>query len=310
MYAIETDGLSKSYGQLLAVDKLSLQVEAGSFFGLLGPNGSGKTSTIQMLGTLSRPDSGSARVNGLCVRQAAVAVRSTVGVVFQESALDRNLTVWENLAFAGALYGLPRPVIKQRVAELLQLFDIADRKDDAVATLSGGMRRAVDIARGVLHHPRLLFLDEPTTGLDIINRRSIWRFIGHLRSLQGMTVLLTTHYLEEAGDCDRVAFLRRGSLTGEGVPGDLISALGEYVLEIEVATDEVARKVSTQLQPSLGEPLREGGQLSFLVPPGASSFAAWQNSVGAMVNSMGLRKPGLNDVYLWHNRGLVEGKRS
>lgn len=308
MYAVETNGLSKSYGSLLAVDSLCLQVEAGSFFGLLGPNGSGKTSTLQMLSTLSRPGAGSALVNGLCVQREAVAVRATIGMVFQESALDRNLTVWENLAFAGALHGMGMAVTRQRADELLRLFDLGGKRDAPVATLSGGMRRAVDIARGVLHHPRLLFLDEPTTGLDVINRRAIWGFMDRLRSMQGMTILLTTHYLEEAGGCDRVAFLRHGALVGQGVPRELVAAMGEHVLEVELAAGDVADKIRAVLEPSLGEPLREEGRLSFLVPPGRADLAAWQDSIGDGASSMALRKPDLNDVYLWHNRSLVEGK--
>ncbi|MGV0005014.1 MAG: ABC transporter ATP-binding protein [Candidatus Porifericomitaceae bacterium WSBS_2022_MAG_OTU9] len=308
-FAVECDGLSKSYGELLAVDQLCLRIDSGAFFGLLGPNGSGKTTTLQMLSTLSRPDTGAARIYGLCVQSSAVAVRAAVGIVFQESALDRNLTVWENLTFSGALYGLDSGTISQRAGELLELFDLSGRRDTPVAALSGGMRRAVDIARGVLHHPRLLFLDEPTTGLDIINRRAIWRFISKLRSLHGMTVLLTTHYLEEAGDCDRVAFLRKGSLTEEGVPQELIAGMGEYMLEVELtAADDAEAKVKAQLQPVLGEPLREGNSLSFRVADGKADLAGWQDSIGLVSDSLRLRKPDLNDVYLWHNRSLVEGK--
>ncbi|MGD2141158.1 MAG: ATP-binding cassette domain-containing protein, partial [Burkholderiales bacterium] len=225
--AIAAAGLVKRYGGLTAVDGLDLQIPAGEFFGLLGPNGSGKTTTIHMLATLVRPTSGSVRIGNVDVSQQPVQARRQIGLVFQESALDRTLTVRENLRFAGRLYNLSPALTGQRSAELLELFDMTDRLDKPVATLSGGMRRALDIVRGVLHEPRVLFLDEPTIGLDLPNRRRIWRFIEHLRARTGMTVLLTTHYLEEAYPCDRVCFIRKGKLVNEGEPESLVSKLGK-----------------------------------------------------------------------------------
>jgi len=215
--AIRATGLGKRYADLLAVDGLDIEISSGEFFGLLGPNGSGKTTTLHMLATLIRPSAGSATVAGFDVVREPVSVRAAIGLVFQESALDRTLSVAQNLRFAGLLHDLPLRVIGERQGELLELFGIADKRDQPVAALSGGMRRALDIVRGVLHEPRILFLDEPTIGLDLPNRRRIWRFIERLRARTGMTVLLTTHYLEEADGCDRVAFIRRGRLVESGV---------------------------------------------------------------------------------------------
>ncbi|MFN0039861.1 MAG: ABC transporter ATP-binding protein, partial [Burkholderiales bacterium] len=196
--AVHCSGLFKRYGDVTAVNGLDLEIPSGQFFGLLGPNGSGKTSTIHMLATLIRPSAGKASVAGHDVVEHAVKVRGAIGLVFQESALDRTLSVAENLRFCGMLYNLAPSVIAQRAGELLEIFGLADKRDRPVGSLSGGMRRALDIVRGVIHHPQILFLDEPTIGLDLPNRRKIWRFIQQLRAKTGMTVLLTTHYLEEA----------------------------------------------------------------------------------------------------------------
>src|SRR3954462_4325703 len=233
--AVNARGLVKRYGDVLAVNGLDLQIPAGQFFGLLGPNGSGKTSTIHMLATLIRPSGGIANVFGHDVVRDAVRTRASIGLVFQESALDRTLSVAENLRFAGLLYNLPVAVIEERSAGLLALFGLADKRHRPVGSLSGGMRRALDIVRGVIHHPKILFLDEPTIGLDLPNRRRIWRFIERLRARTGMTVLLTTHYLEEADACDRVAFIRKGRLVESGPPRELVARLGRHIVELEAA---------------------------------------------------------------------------
>jgi ABC-2 type transport system ATP-binding protein len=181
LLAVNASGLVKRYGDVLAVDGLDLEIPSGQFFGLLGPNGSGKTSTIHMLATLIRPSGGSASVYGHDVVHDAVRTRASIGLVFQESALDRTLSIAENLRFAGLLYNLPSRIIEERSTELLELFGLADKRNRPVGSLSGGMRRALDIVRGVIHHPKILFLDEPTIGLDLPNRRKIWRFIENLR---------------------------------------------------------------------------------------------------------------------------------
>ena len=304
-FAIETTNLSKSYGGLQAVDRLDLTIPAGQFFGLLGPNGSGKTTTIHMLTTLARPTEGQANVAGHDVLRESVAVRREVGLVFQESALDRTLTVDENLRFAGMLRNLSRATIRQRSDELLELFNLRERRHAKVATLSGGMRRALDIARGVLHRPRILFLDEPTLGLDVPSRRAIWRFIERLRREEVMTVFLTTHYLEEAEACDQVAFLASGKVIGAGTPEALVRKFGPYVLEID-GTDLEA--VAGLLSPRLGPCLKEGDTSSFRVLDEQFSFAELQAELNNSVQAVRWRRPNLNDVFLWINDpALSEG---
>jgi ABC-2 type transport system ATP-binding protein len=302
--AIRASGLCKDYGTLRAVDKLDLEVPEGQFFGLLGPNGSGKTTTIHMLTTLARPTHGEATVAGHDVRRAGVAVRREIGLVFQESALDRTLTVAENLRFAGLLRNLPTSVIRQRSDELLDLFRLRDRRDRPVATLSGGMRRALDMARGVLHRPRILFLDEPTLGLDVPSRRGLWRFIERLRREEGITVFLTTHYLEEAEECDQVAFLARGKIIGGGAPKALIQSLGTYMVEIE---SEHLEPVVAALSRRLGPGLQDGGKASFRIQEELFDFMDLQAELGDQVQSVRWRRPNLNDVFLWVNDPHLSG---
>jgi len=300
--AVNASGLVKRYGDVLAVDGLDLDIPAGQFFGLLGPNGSGKTSTIHMLATLIRPNAGSAKVFGNDVVRDAVATRASIGLVFQESALDRTLSIAENLRFAGLLYNLRPRVIEDRSAELLALFGLADKRNRPVGSLSGGMRRALDIVRGVIHHPRILFLDEPTIGLDLPNRRKIWRFIENLRAQTGMTVLLTTHYLEEADTCDRVAFIKSGKLVKSGSPAQMIASLGRYIVEIESPDVET---LAQRLAPKLGTCLLDGDVAHFrYADEDVVRLAGLQSEPGIRVRALRWRQPNLNDVFLW----VAEGK--
>jgi len=302
LLAVRAGGLVKRYGELVAVDGLDLDIPSGQFFGLLGPNGSGKTSTIHMLATLIRPSSGSARVAGHDVVHEAVKVRGAIGLVFQESALDRTLTIAENLRFAGLLYNLTPAVIRERSAELLELFGLADKSDRPVGSLSGGMRRALDIVRGMIHHPRILFLDEPTIGLDLPNRRNIWRFIDRLRVRTGMTVLLTTHYLEEAISCDRVAFIKSGKLVQSGPPQQLVESLGRHIVEIESPDIDA---LSQRLASKLGPCLKDGEIAQFrYADEDVTPLARLQGELGAQIKALRWRRPNLNDVFLW----IAEGK--
>jgi ABC-2 type transport system ATP-binding protein len=298
-FAVAARGLTKRYGDLVAVDGLDLEIPDGCFFGLLGPNGSGKTTTIHMLSTLLRPTAGSAMVAGRDVQRDPVAVRASIGLVFQDSALDRTLSVAENLRFSGLLYDLPPALIDARARELLELFKLNDKRDRPVATLSGGMRRALDIVRGVLHHPRVLFLDEPTIGLDLPNRRGIWRFIEKLRAQTGMTVLLTTHYLEEADSCDEVAFIRAGKIVERGAPHALVERLGKHIVEIEGARpDEIVQALS----PRLGPALRDGDVAMFrYADADVAPLARLQSDLPGTISALRWRRPNLNDVFLWVN---------
>ena len=298
--AIVANGLRKCYGEHEAVAGLDLDIRIGEFFGLLGRNGSGKTTTLHMLSTLIQPSSGRAAVCGYDVEQSPVAVRKLIGLVFQDSALDRTLSVEENLHFAGALYSMPPGLVEARMRELLGLFDLDAKRKAPVGSLSGGMRRALDIARGVLHRPRVLFLDEPTIGLDVINRRAIWRFMEKLRKQEGITVVLTTHYLEEAADCDRVVFMRDGRVIGAGTPPTLVRDLGAYILEIR---SNQAVELEERLQARLGTAVSEGDLLTYRIEQEDFPIADLQQELRQQIRSMALRRPDLNDVYVWLNRG-------
>jgi ABC-2 type transport system ATP-binding protein len=305
--AIRANQLIKRYGDTLAVDGVDLSIPRGQFFGLLGPNGAGKTSTVHMLSTLIRPTSGEAWVAGHEVRKDKLAVRRNIGVVFQDPALDGTLSVAENLRFAALLNGLSRDEIQRRSAELLELFGLSDRRDHPVAKLSGGMRRTLDIARGIIHHPQILFLDEPTTGLDLPNRRAIWRYIAGLRARLGITVFLTTHYLEEAAECDEVAFLSAGRIVRNGSPRALIEELGRYIVEIE--TDH-PQELAEQLAARLGAGLVEADRVQFRCDSEPAELAALQAELAVTVRAVRWRRPNLNDVFLWVNRTRLSQKRA
>lgn len=294
--AIQSHGLTKQYGEAVVVNNLNFQVKAGECYGLLGPNGAGKSTTIHMLTTMTSPTAGDALICGQAVTDNPVHIRSLVGLVFQDSALDRTMTVDENLHFAAALYGMKKQQANERIDELLAVFNLEKKRHLKLLALSGGQRRAVDIARGVLHKPQVLFLDEPTIGLDLPNRRAIWRFVEQLRREQGMTVFLTTHYLEEAVACDQVDFIQHGKLQKGGKPSSLIRDLAAYILELDCADIEA---VAAKLTPQFGAPLTEDQHLSFRVKDADTDFTAMQQSLGDAVNAMQWRRPNLNDVYLW-----------
>jgi ABC-2 type transport system ATP-binding protein len=294
--AIRTQGLTKKYGQAFAVNQLDLEIKAGQFYGLLGPNGAGKTTTIHMLTTMTSATQGDAWIAGQKITDDPVAIRRTVGLVFQDSALDRTMSIDENLQFAAALYNLSPEQANSRIDELLTVFGLQDKRNQKLVALSGGQRRAVDIARGVLHKPKVLFLDEPTIGLDLPNRRSIWRFVEKLRRDEGMTIFLTTHYLEEAAACDHVDFIQQGKLEQGGTPSYLIKQLAETILEIDTEQPE---NIANQLASLFGEPIREEQQLSFKIAASDVDFSELQKTLGDTVSSMQWRRPNLNDVYLW-----------
>src|SRR5215470_12691557 len=234
--AIEMIGLTKQFGTLKAVNHLSLEVEQGEVFGLLGPNGSGKTTTINMLSGLSVPSCGEVRVMGYEVRHQARAVRRLLGAVPQETALYEELSAWTNMEFHADLFDIPRQEKKERITTMLQLVQLLDRKDSRVATFSGGMKRRLALARALLHEPQLIYLDEPTLGVDIQARRAIWDYILSLRD-QGKTVLITTNYLEEAQAlCERLAIIDHGKLVALDTPDHLKHTYGGGVVELETET--------------------------------------------------------------------------
>ena len=298
--AIHAQNLVKRYGDFTAVAGLDLEIGRGEFFGLLGPNGAGKSTSIHMLSSLVQPTSGRAEVCGIDTQTDPVAVRQRIGLVFQDSALDRQLSVWENLRFSGLLYDLPLDETRERAEHLIKLFGLEEKRDKPVGSLSGGQRRALDIARGVLHRPEVLFLDEPTIGLDLPSRRRIWRFIAQLRAETGMTVLLTTHYLEEAADCDRVAFIRGGRIVLQGEPDALVRDLGSDIVEVSADQPESVRG---ELEAALGPARVEFETLAFRPPRhDPAALAALTESLGERVRSVVVRRPNLNDVFLWVNQ--------
>ena len=229
---IHVSNLSKTFGDLKAVDGVSFDVEAGEIFAFLGPNGAGKTTTIQMLTTLLRPTAGQIALDGLDPVVAPLEVRKRFGIVFQDPSLDQELTAWENLDLHGVLYHVPRRVRTERIKTLLTLFELWDRRDGFVKTFSGGMKRRLEIARGFLHTPKILFLDEPTLGLDPQSRNQLWTHVKHLNETERVTVFLTTHYMDEADRvAHRVAVIDHGRIVAQGTSTELKTQTGAESLE-------------------------------------------------------------------------------
>ncbi|MCW2971777.1 MAG: daunorubicin resistance transporter ATPase subunit [Thermoleophilia bacterium] len=250
--AITTVGLTRSYGATKAVDSLDLQVGPGELFALLGPNGAGKSTTISMLTTLLRPDAGSATVAGFDVVRERRDVRRSIGIVFQDPTLDLYLTVTENLRFHATLYDMGRADSTARIRELLELVELGERRDDLVRTLSGGLRRRLELARALMHRPKVLFLDEPTLGLDPRARASVAEQIDGLRASQGTTVVLTTHYLAEAERCDRVAIIDRGVIVAHDTPDALRAQVSPTATLDDVFLHVTGRPIADE-EPSLAD---------------------------------------------------------
>ena len=235
---IEVEGLAKRFGAIEAVKDVSFSVKPGEIFGFLGPNGAGKTTTINMLCTLVHPTSGTARVNGFDVIRERSEVRRSIGLVFQQTTLDEYLSADQNLRFHGYAYAIPADLRERRMTELMEMVDLADRRKGSVRTYSGGMKRRLEIARGLLHHPKVLFLDEPTLGLDPQTRRHIWDYLLKLREQEGLTIFLTTHYMDEAEYSDRIAVIDHGQIVGLDTPDGLKRSVGGDVVTVEVADGE------------------------------------------------------------------------
>ncbi len=237
---IKTEALTKKYGKLTAVNELNLEVEEGEIFGLLGPNGAGKTTLISMLCTILKPTSGRAWVNGFDVLKEPGKVRKSIGIVFQQPSVDDLLTGRENLAMHNLLFGVPRELRKQRIDEVLSIVNLEKRADDLVNTYSGGMRRRLELARGIMHHPRILFLDEPTLGLDPQTREHIWAYIHELAEKECTTVMLTTHYMEEAEQlCDRVAIIDYGKIVVLDSPQTLKNKIVGDVVKLKQQNPDI-----------------------------------------------------------------------
>jgi len=293
---IEVNELAKDYNGHSAVKGISFAVERGEIFGFLGPNGAGKTTTINMLCTLLRPTSGSATVDGYDIIKNRLAVRQSIGLVFQDPSLDERLTALENLKFHGMIYGIRRAERARRIEEVLELVELSDRRHDMVRTFSGGMKRRLEIARGLMHRPRVLFLDEPTLGLDPQTRHRIWDYINRLRVDEGLTIFLTTHYMDEAEHCARIAIIDNGDLIAIDTPEKLKEQVGGDV--VVLVTDDNAR-AATEIQEKFGVAAKEvNGELSLQVDAGEHFMPALIKGLESGVTSMSLRKPTLEDVFL------------
>ena len=293
---IEVTALTKRYGDLEAVRGIDLAVGAAEIFGFLGPNGAGKSTTISILCTLLRPTTGSARVAGVDVLQNPGAVRARIGLVFQDPSLDDQLTARENLEFHAFLYGVQRAVRRQRIDDALAMVDLTDRASSQVRTFSGGMRRRLEIARGILHYPRVLFLDEPTLGLDPQTRSRIWEYLHALRKREQITIFMTTHYMDEAEFCDRIAIIDRGLIVASGTPLELKRNVGGDVVTI-TADDPPAVAADVRRAFNL-EPVVADGTVRVEVQDSASFLPRLFSELSAPVTAVASRRPSLDDVFL------------
>jgi len=296
--AVDIQKVNHSYGAHPALREVSLQVPPGTLYGLLGPNGSGKTTLFRILSTLMPPSEGRAHVFGLDTAREPGAVRQRIGTVFQEEALDEALTVRENLRFQGALYGLHGAQRRKRTEELLRRLDVADRAADPVGDLSGGLRRRVDLARGLLHRPDLLLLDEPTSGLDPAARRTFWSAVQQLRADEGTTLLLATHLMDEAERCDRVGILSDGTLVADGRPDTLKADLGDETIWLEADAPTALRD---RIEAQFGVPTRIVGATVQVAPPNPPAFlSSLYEALSDHIRSATIRTPTLEDVFMVH----------
>src|SRR5215218_6499343 len=290
---IEATDLTKNYGKVRALDGLSFEVSPGTIFGLLGPNGAGKSTSVKLLTTLARPDSGKASVAGHDVLREPAEVRRAIGVVAQRSGMDRDLTGRENVKLQGQLQGMRGPELDRRTDELLEQLGLSEAARRVARTYSGGMQRRLDIAIGLVHRPRVLFLDEPTTGLDPEVRAAMWQEIGRLKEDEGLTILLTTHYMEEADRlASQVAIVDRGRVVAEGSPADLKASLHGEAVHVELEGGATVNgRVHGALQgvSGLGEVVVEGAALHARVDDGARAVP---------VATVTVARPSLDDVYL------------
>jgi ABC-2 type transport system ATP-binding protein len=298
--AIEAAGLTKSYKTgdhvVEAVRGIDLRVEAGQTYGFLGPNGAGKSTTIEMLCTIRNPTSGTARVGGFDVVRERDQVRRRIGLVFQQQTLDLQLTADQNLRFHAELYGLSRADADRRIDEVLEMVALADRRSDVVAKFSGGMKRRLEIARGLVHAPQVLFLDEPTIGLDPQTRAAIWEYLHELRRRTPITVFVTTHYMDEAEHCDRIAIMDHGEIVVEDTPEALKSKVGTDRIALRTDDDELAiARVRERLGLEAG--IHEG-QVTVAVPNGAQVVPRLFTELGVGIRSVTVTRPSLDDVFM------------
>jgi len=293
---IRVENLVKKYGDLVAVDNISFNVEPGEIFGFLGPNGAGKTTTINVLCTLARPTSGQAILNGYDVVRQQSQVRQSIGLVFQDSSLDDRLTGLHNLRFHAMVYNVPRALRAERIEHVLRMVDLWDKRNNFVRTYSGGMKRRLELARGLLHYPRVLFLDEPTLGLDPQTRNHIWEYVLELQKREGTTVFLTTHYMDEAEKASRIAIIDHGKLVAMDTPEKLKRMVAKDIITLKTddnpaAAAAIAQRYNTEVRP-------DGDNLTFAVDNGEEFLPIFLKETAIKISSISLRRPTLEDVFL------------
>ena len=300
--AISLRGLTKRFGDLVAVDNVDLEIAKGELFGLLGPNGAGKTTIIKMLTTMLRPTEGEARVWGHDVAKERNEVRSSIGVVFQDPSIDNMLTGRENLDFHGRMYGMDGSLRKKRIDEVLELVDLTDKANIKMEDYSGGMQRRLEIARGLMHHPKVLFLDEPTLGLDAQTRHYIWKYVEKLNEQEGVTIVLTTHYMEEADYlCDRVAIVDNGRIVALDTPKNLKDLIGADTITLEVESGSDTLLQSLKSVDWIKSTATSNGTIELRVDHAQARIPevmieAYKSKV--FIKSAGLHEPTLEDVFL------------
>jgi ABC-2 type transport system ATP-binding protein len=301
--AISVKDLRKSFGDFEAVRGVNFEVTTGEVFGFLGPNGAGKTTTINMLCTLTKPSGGAAAVAGYDVVAAKDDVRRHIGLVFQDPTLDGYLSAEQNLRLHAELYGVEKAVVKPRMQQVLEMVGLWDRKDSQVMTFSGGMRRRLEIARGLMHSPRVLFLDEPTIGLDPQTRASIWGYIRQLQQQEEITIFMTTHYMDEAEFCGRIAIMDNGEIVALDTPDALKEGVGADRIRIETADDE---RAIAALGDRFGlEATVSEGAVTFAVAEGEEFVPRLFAELGVPIRSVSLSRPTLDDVFMSHTGSTI-----
>jgi ABC-2 type transport system ATP-binding protein len=293
---ILVENLQKKFGDLSAVNDVSFSVADGEVFGLLGPNGAGKTTTINILCTLTKSTSGRAVLNGFDVVTKQSQVRQCIGLVFQDPSLDERLTALENLEFHALVYNVPVSVRKRRIDDVLKMVELWKRRHDTVKTFSGGMKRRLEVARGLIHYPKVLFLDEPTLGLDPQTRNHLWEFIMDLHHKEGVTIFLTTHYMDEAGYADRIAIMDYGKIIALGSPKELKRLVGGDVIRLKTVDDDAAQ--AELLSRYHIESKRDGRQLTFEVPNEEEFVPTFIKEFNTDITNISMCQPTLEDVFL------------
>lgn len=296
MKVVRVEELVKKYDKIVAIDGISFDVEEGTIFGFLGPNGAGKTTTINILCTLVSPTSGKAFISDYDCFKKPSEVRKQIGIVFQETTLDKDLTAYENLVFHAYLYKVPKKEIGYRVSEVLRFVGLYERKDDLVKKFSGGMKRRLEVARGLIHRPKVLFLDEPTLGLDPQSRTNLWEFITELPRKHNVTVFMTTHYMEEAEVCNKIAIIDHGKIISIGSPEELKNTVGGDVVFIET-TDNRSSKIQIETLFKLNVSEKED-YLYMTCDRGDTCIPEIIRTLGNKVKSVKIQRPTLNDVFL------------